>query len=185
MARSRSFHLRKPTDEPRMRPSEVFAERLREKRKDRGLTQGQLADELTAAGIPMSKTALLGIENGKRGLSLDEALGITAVLNAVPAHMFTPPEGAWVRLTDKTGTDALGFREFLRYGFPWSLDAVPVEYLPEEEREKFQLELAHIALTLVDAYRGVDRVGIKDAVDKIIDTVERRQAEMFADRRKQ
>ena len=167
-----------------MKPSEVFARRLREKRKDRGFTQEQLAEMLTAVGIPISKTALLGIESGKRGLSLDEAFGITAVLNAVPAHMLTPPEGVHAQVTGKLSIDGLGFREFLRYGFPWSMDAIPHEALPEAEREKFQLQLALLALRLSDAYRGLDKAGIKDAVDAIVDEVHRRESERLLDDRR-
>jgi transcriptional regulator with XRE-family HTH domain len=174
------FGSRAPDGE-KLRPSEVFAQRLQETRKARGLTQKQLAEMLTEAGIPMSKTALLGIETGKRGLSLDEALGIAAVLNAVPAHMLTPHEGEMVKVNDHLAIGGLGFREFLRYGFPWSLDAVPYEALPEAEREKFQLNLARLALGLNDAYRGADKAGIKDAVDAIVDEVTRHQIERVRD----
>ena len=174
------FGSRAPDGE-KLRPSEVFAHRLREKRKDRGLTQQRLADMLTEAGVPMSKTALLGIERGTRGLSLDEAIGITTVLNAVPAHMLTPPEGVMVELGDDTSIDGLGFREFLRYGLPWNLDAVPHEALPEAEREEFQLELAQLALRLNDSMRGQDRAGIRDAVEAIVEKVKLREIERVRD----
>ena len=65
--------------------------------------------------------------------------------------MLAPPEGSVVQITDRTSTDSLGFREFLRYGFPWNLDAVPYEYLPDEERENFVLDLARLALAISDA----------------------------------
>jgi transcriptional regulator with XRE-family HTH domain len=73
------------------RPSEVFAVRLRETRKARNLSQTELARRMTNAGRPMSKEALLRIENGTRGLSLDEAIALIAVLFAVPPHLLTPP----------------------------------------------------------------------------------------------
>lgn len=171
-----------PDDYENMRASEVFARRLRDTRKARGLTQEELADMLTRAGIPMSKTAVVGIERAKRGVSLDEFLAITAVLNAVPAHMLTPPEGVFVKITDDSGTDALGFRDFLRYGFPWNLDAVPYEYLPDEEREKFQLRIARLALNVSDAYRGGDNPSVVDAVLKIVDEVVLRESELARDR---
>ncbi|HEU4973003.1 MAG TPA: hypothetical protein VFT35_13870 [Gaiellaceae bacterium] len=65
-------------------------------------------------------------------------------------------------------TDSLGFREFLRYGFPWSLDAVAYEYLPYEEREKFVFELARFALTMSDAVRGGDKAGVIEAGEAIM-----------------
>jgi hypothetical protein len=130
---------------------------------------------LTSSGVPMSKTALLGIERGKRGLSLDEALAITAQLNAVFAHMLTPPEGAFVQIDDKYGADAVGFREFLRHGFPWSLDEVPYEALPDHEKEKFELRIAYLAYGLTDAYRGEDWEGIREIVKAIIEEVRLRE----------
>jgi transcriptional regulator with XRE-family HTH domain len=174
---------RAPDDKEKFRPSEVFARRLRETRKARGITQEALAEMLTGNGIPMSKTALLGIERAAdqdrvreaRSLSLDEALAIAAVLNAAPSNMLAPPEGSIVQITDGTSTDSLGFREFLRYGFPWSLDAVPYEYLPDEDREKFVFELARLALTMSDACRAGDKAGIREAGEAIIDRVKQRE----------
>ena len=55
------FSSRTPGDKEKLRPSDVFARRLREHRKARGLTQEQLGEMLTRAGHPMSKTALLGV----------------------------------------------------------------------------------------------------------------------------
>lgn len=161
----------------RMRPSEVFAMRLKETRRARDMTQAELAYRLTERGVPMSKGALLRIEKGERGLSLDEALALTAALNAVPAYMLTPPEGAWVQLDDNIATDGAGLREFLRYGFPWNPDPVPDEAHDEVQREKFQLNLARHALALVDAVRSKDKAGITDAGKAIVAEVKRREAE--------
>ena len=185
------FTSRTPDDKEMLRPSEVFARRLRETRKARGITQEALAEMLTRAGIPMSKTALLGIERAAdgdrarepRSLSLDEALAIAAVLNAAPSNMLAPPEGSVVQITDRIATDSIGFREFLRYGFPWTLDAVPYEYLPDEEREKFVLELARLAVTASDAYRADDKPGVVEVVLAIIDRVKQREADLLLDSR--
>jgi transcriptional regulator with XRE-family HTH domain len=135
-----------------MRPSEVFARRLRETRKARGLTQTQLAAELTNAGVPISKTALLGIETLKRRVTLDEALAIAAGLNAVPAHMLSPPEGAFLQVDDRFAIPARGVREFLQFGLPWNVDDTPDELLPDDE-EAFRLRLGQLAQALVDAER--------------------------------
>src|SRR5688500_4231713 len=98
------------------RPSEIFAARLRETRKARDLTQTELAQLMTDAGLPLSKPALLRIENGERGLSLDEAIALSAVLYAVPAHLLTPPDDGIVALTDKLGVDGEGLRAWLLHG---------------------------------------------------------------------
>ena len=105
------------------------------------------------------------------------------MLNAAPSNMLAPPEGSVVQITDRTSTDSLGFREFLRYGFPWNLDAVPYEYLPDEERENFVLDLARLALTMSDAYRAGDKAGIREAREAIIDRVKQREADPLLEQR--
>jgi transcriptional regulator with XRE-family HTH domain len=162
-----------------MKPSEVFGLRLRETRRARDLTQAQLASLMTENGIRMSKVSLLEIEKATRGLLLDEALALAAVLNAVPAHLLTPPQGAWVALTSKYSADGSGVREFLRHGFPWHIghDSVPEEARGEARLSSFQLNLARIALALVDARRGGDNHGVVDAVEALVAEVNRREAE--------
>ncbi len=64
--------------------SRVFAIELRAARKARGLSQTDLAQMVTDAGTPISRMALLRIENGQRNSSLDEAHALTAVINAYP-----------------------------------------------------------------------------------------------------
>src|SRR5688500_17476466 len=86
---------------PQLKPSEVFASRLRELRISRGMSQAELAKRMTAVGRPISKVGLLRIESGARGISLDEAIALIAELHAVPPHLLTPPEGEYVWLTDK------------------------------------------------------------------------------------
>lgn len=160
-----------------LRPSAVFAQRLREMRKARGLSQTQLSEMLTKHGIPLNRAALLGIEKQSRRVTLDEALAITAVLNAVPAYMLTPPDGSWVELTANYATDGSGLRQFLQQGFPWNVDPVPAEALEDAERDRFVLKLAALARGLDDAARVVrDRAAIKDAVQAIVDEVNRREA---------
>jgi hypothetical protein len=112
--------------------------------------------------VPISKTALLGIETLKRRVTLDEALAITAGLNAVPTHMLNPPDGAFVQVNDHFAMDAKGVREFLQFGLPWNLDVTPDELLPDDE-ETFQLRLGQLAQALVDANRD----GNKDAKTEI------------------
>src|SRR5262245_35062428 len=96
-----------------MAPSEVFAYRLKELRAARGLSQTMLALMVTESGTPLNKAALLRIEKGERGLSLDEALAIAAVLETTPAYMLTPPGDAWVEVTKNHRTDSSGIRYFL------------------------------------------------------------------------
>lgn len=169
--------LGKPSDYESWKPSEVFAERLREKRRARGFSQEQLAEMLTKAGTPMSKWALLAVEKGKRGLSLDEALAIPAVLNAVPEQMFTPPEGVFVRLTDKVGADGSSIREFMRYGLPWNIEPRREDVL-DATREQYEARLTQFALALADARNSRDKAGMHDALMAIGREVLRHEREL-------
>lgn len=156
------------TDEKR-RPSEVFAARLRETRKARGLSQTELARRMTESGRPLSKEALLRIENGTRGLSLDEALALTAVLFVVPPHLLTPPGDEIVWLTDKVGVDGEGMRAWLRYGDAFIAHSGD---LPDElVADRALAALGAHALALVDAIRGDDKAGKLEAFHALEQTV--------------
>jgi hypothetical protein len=172
--------------EEKLRPSEVFAARLREVRKARpGASQDALAQMMTDAGRPLSKAALLRIEKGKsfeeggRGLLLDEALALAVTLNAAPAHLLSPREGDYIMLTDNLGMDADGLRDWLALGL------VGFEPAPESQK-KDRLEadvrrrVAALAGALVDAYRGKDERGTKDAVEAIFRAVDDHRAALAA-----
>jgi transcriptional regulator with XRE-family HTH domain len=147
------------------RPSEVFAKRLRETRKARGMSQTELAQRMTDWGRPMSREALLRIENGSRGVSLDEALALAATLFAVPPHLLTPLGDEYVWLTDKMGVDGEGMRAWLRYGDAFIADSGD---LPDElVADRLQEAIAVHAQALVDATRGNDEAGKREALRAI------------------
>jgi transcriptional regulator with XRE-family HTH domain len=156
------------TDETLRRPSQVFASRLRELRKARGYSQADLAKLMRDAGRPMSKPALLRIENGERGLSLDEAVAFAYLLNAAPAHMLSPPEGDAVMLTDNAGVDGEGLRAWLRTGDPFG------DFQAELRGDLERLVTTH-ARALVDAQRGGDTAGTKAALFELGKTALRYQ----------
>ena len=151
------------------RPSEVFAWRLREVREAKDLSQGELARRLTEAGRPISRNALLQIERGKRGISLDEAIALIAQLDVVPAHLLTPEEGERVGLTDDRTVDGMEIRAWLRYGF--SFIAAAGDLPAELVEDRTQHALAVHALALVDATRGDDIAGQREALRAIGETV--------------
>ncbi len=142
-------------EDRKVRPSEAFAARLKELRNARGLSQAELAKLMNDAGQEMSKVALLRIEKGQRGLSLDEALAFAAVLRAVPAHMLSPRAGEVVMLTKNEGVDGEGLRAWLRTGDAFG------DFQPKLGRDLERLVRVH-AEALVDARD--DRAGQRDAL---------------------
>jgi transcriptional regulator with XRE-family HTH domain len=143
------------------RPSAVFRQRLRETRRARGLTQGDVGARMREAGFPMDKAGVQRVEKGERGLSLDEAFAFADVLAAVPAQLFTPPGDERVSITDKRSVDGSAMRAWLRYGDAYIADSGD---LPEELwRDRAVQKMVAAAMALVDAKRNEDKVGIQDA----------------------
>jgi transcriptional regulator with XRE-family HTH domain len=163
----------------RKRPSEVFGERLTETRAARGsISQAELARRMTEAGYPMDKAAVLRVEKGKRGLSLDEALGFCAVLNVAPAYMLTPPDSTFIALTDKFGMDAEALREWLQFAL-WNWTPAPDEdHFRAGLRDRFENVAAQLAQALVDANRGGDKVGTQSAVLALARAAQSYEAEL-------
>jgi len=153
------------------KPSELFAARLKETRKARGLSQTELARRMTEGGRPMSKPALLRIEKGERKVSLDEALAFASVLWAVPANLLSPAGDDLVMLTDRTGMDGGALRSWLIHGNPFT--GAP------DEGEGTDLARAAllIAQALVDANRVGDTDGKQHAVNAIFELGQRARQE--------
>ena len=123
--------------------------------------QAELARKMTAVGRPLGKLALMRIENGERGLSLDEALALAFLLQAAPAHLLKPREGELVALVDGGNGNGAAIRNFLRFGEPFGST-------PEGKRERLSARLGEAVLVyaqaLIDANRGNDRAGMNEAL---------------------
>ena len=61
--------------------SRVLGKNIRALRRERGLTQAQLAARLQVAGCDMTRSALAKIEVGPRHLYPDDLKGLRTVLN--------------------------------------------------------------------------------------------------------
>lgn len=155
-------------------PSTVFARRLRETRDRRNLSQTDLAVLLADAGRKMSKPALLRIESGERKVSLDEALAFAWALQASPANLLSPDEGAMLALTEKAAVDGDALRHWLVTG-----QAIPAWPADPDADDRANLdEILKSALTaysvaMVDASRAGDKAGAQAAADAIVAAVER------------
>lgn len=79
-------------------PSEVFRVQMLRLRKRRGLTQRQLAEQVSALGVEISQPAIALIETGKtKDVSLNVAVGIAAALNVLPEVLYRE-QLAWEEL---------------------------------------------------------------------------------------
>ncbi|SCF22762.1 helix-turn-helix domain-containing protein [Micromonospora mirobrigensis] len=75
------------SDRPR-RPSEVLAEQVKVWRDQRKLSAQGLADRIKELGGSLSRVAISKIENGDRGVSLDEWLQLAHALAVPPPLLF-------------------------------------------------------------------------------------------------
>ena len=69
------------------------ARRVRYLRERHGLTQQDLADGLANWGMPIDRSAIARLENGRRAVSLEEAMRLAFILHVAPVHLFVDPDG--------------------------------------------------------------------------------------------
>lgn len=82
------------------KPSEYLAQQLRRWRDERKLSVQALADRVAASGGTLSRVAISKIENGDRGVSLDEWLQLAHALAVPPPLLFLDlASGAPVAIT--------------------------------------------------------------------------------------
>jgi transcriptional regulator with XRE-family HTH domain len=160
-------------------PSVVFGLRVQERRRGRGLTQAELAQRLKAKGYLIEQSGVSEIETGKRkgGVPLELAFAIAEVLQAVPAHLLTPPGDKRIRLSESFAIDGPGLRRWLISGLPWTTARASDQPAPEEVAgdvawEQFRDNLARLAFAFADATR-IDRDAANAAAQAIVDEVKR------------
>ncbi len=95
-------------------PSEVFRARLREVRRLRGWTQADLASALASAGVDLGESAVVRMERGIRGVSLDEAIAIATVLGVSPLHMIIPVDDNGAQLAPQITVATTDARAWIR-----------------------------------------------------------------------
>jgi len=89
-------------------PTAAIAASVRELRKRRGLTAEQLAQRLSAQGIPWDRYTVNKLENGKRqNVTLNEWLALATVLDVAPVHLLVPtwPAPLWAEGSDSRPED--------------------------------------------------------------------------------
>jgi transcriptional regulator with XRE-family HTH domain len=91
-------------------PSKVLHKRLREVRRLKGWTQQDLAEALGRTGVDLSAFAIARMEGDNRGVSLDEAIAISAVLDVSPLHTLVPLDNGSIRQTPQLEVTAADVR---------------------------------------------------------------------------
>ena len=76
---------------PRADFDQVLKERVQVLRKSAGLTQRQLADQMTSAGYRMHQTTIAKIEAGERPVIVGEAAALAIILGVGLADLITDP----------------------------------------------------------------------------------------------
>ncbi|MGW8993056.1 helix-turn-helix domain-containing protein [Streptomyces zhihengii] len=67
------------------------AKRIKAERENRGWSTTTLSDRLNDAGYEMNPSAVWRIENGKRRINLDEAIGFAEVFGVSLSNLVGPP----------------------------------------------------------------------------------------------
>lgn len=76
------------------RPTSVIAARVRSLRQRHGWSADQLAERMTAAGVPWSRIIVTKLETGRRpSVSVEEMLALALVLGVAPVHLVVPTTG--------------------------------------------------------------------------------------------
>jgi transcriptional regulator with XRE-family HTH domain len=96
-------------------PSRVLADALADIRGRQGLSAEALAQRLREHGGLLDRAAISKIENGMRGVSLDEALLLAVALGLSPLHLFLPREDDdIVELAPDVRVESIAARRWIR-----------------------------------------------------------------------
>jgi transcriptional regulator with XRE-family HTH domain len=105
----------KKPDEDTPTASQVLAAALPAVRARQGLSAEDLAARVKLRGGKLDRAAISKIENGTRGVSLDDAILLAVALGVSPLHLFTPREdNAFVRVTPTEYVTAGTVRRWIR-----------------------------------------------------------------------
>ncbi|WEB41715.1 helix-turn-helix domain-containing protein [Streptomyces yunnanensis] len=134
-----------------LRGEENVAARLRVEREARGWSTNSLSDRMNEAGYEMNPSAVWRIENGKRRVNLDEAIGFAEVFGVSLDNLVGPPRlAAKARAMELIENVVRAFRETQRAGaaFSQARDAFDA-YLAEHPDIRDEAEVM-IASALAD-----------------------------------
>jgi transcriptional regulator with XRE-family HTH domain len=158
------------------RPSEVFAERLREARERKRWSQQDLADRLAEMGEPVDRATIARTETGARGVYLDDAVAYAAALGASFLHMVVPlGNDQPVIVAPNLVVSPIAARQWMRAQAPLRPEdqRTLVTESPDDEWVGRQNVLVNVLLekvqSLIDAWGDKDRS--VDIIEKQINPV--------------
>jgi transcriptional regulator with XRE-family HTH domain len=101
-----------PGESSPLRGEENVAVRIKLEREARGWGTNALSDRLNAAGYEINPSAVWRIENGKRRVNLDEAIGFAEVFGISLENLVGPPRlAAHARAMELVEAVRRGYRE--------------------------------------------------------------------------
>lgn len=147
--------------------ADVFRENLRKHIDTRGGTLRDLASELSSSGVPLTADKLSKLLTGKRGVSLDEAAALAAVVQVPLCLLLLPLDGGAVAVTAKDVVknpwrllEWLLAREPLdaRWGRTWTNAVAPLRLYDEVRSAQEALRAADHAVRTAKARGGKNDV---------------------------
>lgn len=135
-------------------PSDVVGQRIKELRRKRGWSLGDLAEACARAGAEqLTSNAIENIEHGRRDknrrrrrmVTIDELLAFALALDVAPVHLLVPIDDQTPYAITSRQTEVAGaVRDWVR-GF-WYLDGVdPRTFLSEVPEQEFQANERYLA----------------------------------------
>jgi hypothetical protein len=85
-------------------PAETLRHRLAYFRSKREWSQLEVAERMTAYGLPWVRTTVAKVEAGTRDVSVNELVGLAFVLGIPPITLMVPPSAPTMRVTPNTTT---------------------------------------------------------------------------------
>lgn len=172
-----------------LRPSEVFAARMRYLRKRKDWTQQDLADRLLEMGAPTDRATIARTESLARGLSLDDGVLYGAALGGALAHMVGTPTleqgvGTPIAIAPKVTVPPGRMLQWVRGSMPLRPEDERIFFEEVSEEERLARERYHLRWVLarvqdlIDAVVNEERETAANIIDDINAALERQRREL-------
>jgi transcriptional regulator with XRE-family HTH domain len=154
-------------------PGQVFAERVKARRKRLGWTQQQLADRLREYGLPTDRTTIVKLEKGERAQAapLDRLFAFAAALGVAPVHLFVPLDDDASIAIGNTTLPAPHARSWIRGETPLPLEPdFDYREMPRSEMQRrLELYLARLVIEEGPIVGAATRGDREELVRRIVD----------------